>query len=102
MDQIFALAIQVIAGLIGGNVAGTAMKESSLGTVGNSVAGAIGGVGLGQVLQLILASDGADAANAAAGMNVGGLVTDVLGGGVGGAILSAIVGFIKGQSADAG
>jgi hypothetical protein len=34
--DIISLIIQVISGAIGGNVAGAAMKESSLGTLGNS------------------------------------------------------------------
>jgi hypothetical protein len=34
--NIISLIIQVISGAIGGNVAGAAMKESSLGTLGNS------------------------------------------------------------------
>jgi hypothetical protein len=37
------LIIQIVAGAIGGNVAGAASKDMSLGTVGNSIAGAIGG-----------------------------------------------------------
>ena len=35
------LLIQVIAGAIGGNVAGGASKELSLGTAGNAMAGAM-------------------------------------------------------------
>jgi hypothetical protein len=35
-----------ISGAVGGNVAGAAMKENSLGTAGNSIAGILGG-GLG-------------------------------------------------------
>ena len=42
------LIIQLISGAVGGNVAGAAMKEKSLGTVGNSIAGIVGGVGGGQ------------------------------------------------------
>ena len=40
------LIIQIIAGLVGGNAAGAGLKNLSLGTAGNSVAGAVGG-GLG-------------------------------------------------------
>jgi uncharacterized membrane protein YeaQ/YmgE (transglycosylase-associated protein family) len=44
--NIASLIIQLISGAVGGNVAGAAMKESSLGTLGNSIAGIVGG-GLG-------------------------------------------------------
>ena len=37
------LIIQLISGAIGGNVAGGVMKQHSLGTVGNSIAGILGG-----------------------------------------------------------
>jgi len=41
MSGVFTnLLIQVIAGAIGGNVAGGASKELSLGTAGNTIAGA--------------------------------------------------------------
>ena len=36
------LIIQLISGAVGGNVAGAAMKEKSLGTIGNSLAGIVG------------------------------------------------------------
>jgi uncharacterized membrane protein YeaQ/YmgE (transglycosylase-associated protein family) len=38
------LAIEIIFGAIGGYIAGTAMRDLSLGTVGNLIAGAIGGL----------------------------------------------------------
>src|SRR6266581_3332338 len=45
--DITSLRIEAVSGAIGGNVAGAAMKENSLGTVGNSIAGILGG-GLGR------------------------------------------------------
>jgi uncharacterized membrane protein YeaQ/YmgE (transglycosylase-associated protein family) len=50
------LIIQIIAGLVGGNGAGAALKNLSLGTAGNSVVGAVGG-GLGGVLMGMLGGD---------------------------------------------
>jgi uncharacterized membrane protein YeaQ/YmgE (transglycosylase-associated protein family) len=41
--NIISLIIEAISGAVGGNVAGAAMKENSLGTVGNSIAGILGG-----------------------------------------------------------
>ena len=40
---IIGLIIQLISGAVGGNVAGAAMKQYNLGTIGNSIAGLIGG-----------------------------------------------------------
>ena len=48
------LIIQLIAGAVGGNAAGAAMKNFDLGTVGNTVAGALGGAGGGTLLTALL------------------------------------------------
>jgi uncharacterized membrane protein YeaQ/YmgE (transglycosylase-associated protein family) len=45
MDLV-GLLISVISGAVGGNIAGAAMQDKSLGTLGNSIAGVLGG-GLG-------------------------------------------------------
>ncbi len=45
--DITSLLIEAVSGAVGGNVAGAAMKENSLGAVGNSIAGIVGG-GLGK------------------------------------------------------
>jgi uncharacterized membrane protein YeaQ/YmgE (transglycosylase-associated protein family) len=39
------LIIQLIAGAVGGNAAGGAIKNVDLGTLGNTIAGALGGAG---------------------------------------------------------
>ena len=44
--DIMSLLVEAISGGVGGNIAGAAMKDKSLGTVGNSIAGIVGG-GLG-------------------------------------------------------
>jgi len=38
-----ALIIQLIAGALGGNAVGNVAKDVNLGTLGNSIAGALGG-----------------------------------------------------------
>lgn len=48
--DIVGLVIQLIAAAIGGNAVGKISKGFSLGGTGNSIAGAIGGVVLGQIL----------------------------------------------------
>lgn len=101
METLLPLIIQVVAGLIGGNAAGAALKEKSLGTTGNSIAGGVGGLILGQILQAVMGGGTPDVAAATAGMDVGKIVTDLVGGGAGGAILTAIVGMLKNQASGA-
>ena len=93
--NIISLIIEIISGAIGGNVAGAAMKESSLGTLGNSIAGIVGGGLGGTILQSITG-------NVAAGggsLDLSTILSNVAGGGVGGAILMAVIGLIKNQMA---
>jgi uncharacterized membrane protein YeaQ/YmgE (transglycosylase-associated protein family) len=49
------LLVSLISGAVGGNVAGAAMKDKSLGTLGNSLAGIFGG-GIGSFLLQVLGS----------------------------------------------
>jgi len=99
MEGIIGIIIQIIAGAIGGNAAGAGVKKYSLGTAGNSIAGAVGGLILAQVLAALgIGAPGmatAEAAPAAGGLDVGALISQVVGGGAGGAILTLIVGAIK-------
>lgn len=95
METIINLVIQLIAGAVGGNIAGAA-KSMDLGKTGNTIAGAIGGVGGGQLLQMLIP---ALSAAAGGGFDFGALVGQVLGGGVGGAVLTGVVGLIKNQMA---
>jgi hypothetical protein len=88
--NIISLIIEAISGAIGGNVAGAAMKEKSLGTVGNSIAGILGGGLGGMILQSIMGS-----AATGGSLDLTTILSNVAGGGVGGAILMAVVGIIK-------
>ena len=85
------LIIQLISGAVGGNVAGSLMKNASLGPVLNSVVGILGG-GLGGQLLSMLGVGGAEAAGS---MDIASIITQVAGGGVGGGVLLAIVGLIN-------
>jgi uncharacterized membrane protein YeaQ/YmgE (transglycosylase-associated protein family) len=85
------LIIQLISGAIGGNVAGSLMKNADLGPVLNSVVGILGG-GLGGQLLAMLGVGGAEAAGS---LDIASVITQVAGGGVGGGVLLAIVGLIK-------
>ena len=80
--------INLISGLAGGNAAGSLLKKLSLGPIGNSIVGLIGGWLGGTGLSSIT--------NAASGsMDAGSIISSIAGGAGGGAILTAIVGFIK-------
>ncbi len=94
--DIMSLIIQLIVGAVGGNAAGKAMPDKSLGTLGNTIAGAIGGFGGGRILDILLGG-GAMATDAAAGgLDIGAIIQDVAGGGIGGAVLTIVVALIKG------
>src|ERR1700745_1333155 len=81
------LIIQLIAGAVGGNAAGAAIKNVDLGHIGNTLAGAGGGSLLTVFLPILQ--------GAAGGVDIGQLLGQAVGGGVAGAIVTAIVGVIK-------
>lgn len=96
------LLISVISGIAGGNIAGSAMKDSNnLGGLGNSIAGFFGGGIGGYILQALglLGASGVAAATGsapdAAHFDIGHLIGNIAGSGVGGAILTMIVSYIK-------
>lgn len=91
--DIVTLIIQLVAGAVGGNVAGAAIKQYNLGTLWNSVAGIVGGGIGGQILGAIVPSLGAAAASGS--LDIGSIIGQVVGGGVGGGVLMVIVGIIK-------
>lgn len=87
------LLVQLLSGAVGGNLAGGVMKKMSLGTLGNSIVGILGGGLGGQILGMLGMGGGAAAAS---GMDMTSILSSVAGGGVGGGVLLAIVGVIKG------
>ncbi len=89
MGNLLPLIIQLVSGAVGGNVAGGLMKQFSLGTLGNSIAGILGGGIGGQLLGLLGIATGSG------GMDIGSIVGSIASGGVGGGVLMAIVGVIK-------
>ena len=74
--------ISLLSGAVGGNLAGALLKKYSLGTLWNSVVGILGG-GLGAQLLGMLNID------------ISGIIGNIAGSGVGGAVLLVIVGVIK-------
>jgi hypothetical protein len=49
-----SLIVQLLGGVAGGNAAGKGLPSLDLGAVGNTIAGALGGVGGGQLLQALI------------------------------------------------
>ncbi len=88
------LLIQLISGAAGGNIAGALLKQFNLGTVGNSIAGILGGIGGGELLKMILGNSSQMAATGG-GLDLSSILSNVGGGGIGGAILMIVVGLIK-------
>ncbi len=76
------LIISLLSGALGGNLAGALLKKFSLGTLWNSVIGILGG-GLG--VQLLGMLD----------IDISGIIGNIAGSAVGGAVLLVIVGLIK-------
>ena len=91
------ILINLAAGALGGVGAGTASPTFDLGTIGNVVSGLVGGGVLGQVVSLLLPS--VMAAAQAGNLSVGGIISQAVAGGAGGAILTALVGAIKNKAA---
>jgi len=72
----------------------TALKQYDLGTVGNTIAGVIGGGVGAQIIGALLGGGGAEAA-ATGGLDIGSIIGQIASGGVGGGVLMIIVGLIK-------
>jgi uncharacterized membrane protein YeaQ/YmgE (transglycosylase-associated protein family) len=90
MEQILT---NVIAGALGGVAAGKASPNFDLGTVGNILAGLVGGGVLGQIVTLLLPS--VVAAAQPGNLSIAGIVSHAVAGGAGGAILTVVIGAIK-------
>lgn len=90
--NVVSLIIQLLAGAAGGNIAGRVLKERSLGTLGNSIAGIVGG-GIGSWLlhAVGLLSGGGETGLAT-------ILADVASGGAGGALLMIVIGLVRGAS----
>ncbi len=92
MEAYLPLIIQLVAGALGGNVAGKLLKNLSLGTLGNSISGILGGAVGGQLLGML--GLGVDSASGGA-LDLSSILGSVAGGGVGGGLIMAIIGLVK-------
>ena len=93
MEQIL---INLIAGALGGVATGKSSPAFDLGTVGSIISGLVGGGVLGQIATLALPS--VVAAVQSGNFSVSGVVSQLIAGGAGGAILTAIAGAIKNKA----
>lgn len=89
-----AIIAQLVGGVVGGTASGKVIKDSDLGSIGNLITGAIGGLGGGTLLSSIL-GQAATAATTTGSFDIGHIVTQLVGGGVGGVILQVVIGLIK-------
>ena len=94
IEMILPIVIQLIGGVLGGNAVGTLLQDINLGTLGNSVVGAIGGGILGQIISALLPTL-ARTMTIAGDVDLAAAAAQVVGGGVGGAVLVAIVGAVR-------
>ena len=90
------LLINLVAGAAGGGAAGKASPKFDLGMAGNLIAGAVGGGVLGQIVTL--AWPAVSASLASGNFSVGSVITNLISGGAGGAILTAIIGALKNKT----
>jgi hypothetical protein len=106
MEVIVPILVQLIAGGAGGNVIGQLAKSLNLGTAGNSIVGAVGGLAGTWLAGMVPGLDSlvgatAGAAGVAGGFDIGALAGQGVTGLVGGGILTAIAGLIKSSMAKA-
>lgn len=89
--DIAGLLTSLISGAIGGNLTGVGFKNLSLGTIGNTIAGLVGGVAGTYILQAVGLLNSLGLSE----MTIGSLIGDAGSGLVSGAIVTAIAGLIK-------
>ena len=75
---IIGLVIQLIAGGVGGNIAGAAMKQYDLGAVGNTIAGVVGGGVGAQIIGALLGGGAETAVAGAGGLDIGSIIGQIV------------------------
>jgi len=93
MDMV-SLVVQIISGVAGGNVAGGLSKQG-MGAVLNSIVGGVGGVVVGQILAALTGDQSLGQAGGDGSLDIPAIISSVIGGGAGGAVLTWVAGFIK-------
>jgi len=89
--NILPMILQLFSGVVGGNLIGAGFKSLSLGPIVNSIVGLLGGGLCGAFLH---STTGIGVTNNASDLQI--FLTSLLGGAAGGALLTALVGWLKG------
>jgi len=87
------MAVELISGAAGGNIAGNLLEKYNLGPLGNSVAGILGGGLGGELLGMFMG--GAAAPSGGPTIDITSILGHLGSGGIGGVVLMVIVGIIK-------
>jgi uncharacterized membrane protein YeaQ/YmgE (transglycosylase-associated protein family) len=90
MDFISVL-INLVSGGVGGNIAGAGLKDKSLGMIGNTIAGAIGGTAGAWIIKALGVLSSFGLTDMSMGSIIGAVGTSAVSGGV----ITAIVAMIK-------
>ena len=90
--DVVSLIVQLLSGAAGGNIAGSLLKNMSLGTLGNSLSGIVGGLLGGNILNSAL---GISKVAASSGLDIGTIISQIAGSGVGGGVLMVLVGLLR-------
>ena len=98
MENLLPLIIGLGSGAVGGNVAGKVMN-SNMGTLGRSITGIVGGTGLAALAPMIPGLAGLFGDPTSGAMGISGIIGSVASGGVGGGVLTAILGKVMGGKA---
>jgi hypothetical protein len=91
--NLMAVFIQLASGALGGNIAGALLGRFSLGGIGDTVVGILGGGLGGQILWLL--GIWARGVASAATLDLGAIFWSIAGGLFGGAILLLIIGAVR-------
>jgi hypothetical protein len=92
MEALIPIIIQAISGAAGGGIMGKIVKTAGAAMLPKLIAGALGGIGGGQLLGGALG--GMMGHDPAAGMDLGGILGTVVSGAAGGGVLSTIAGML--------
>lgn len=95
METIVPLVIQALSGAAGGGAVGAMMKSGGVNSLLRLVLGALGGVGGNAALGGIVA--GLLGAGSASGLDLMGILSQIISGGVGGAVLTGVAGLVMGK-----
>lgn len=94
METLLPLIIQAISGAAGGGIVGNLVKSAGMALLPKLIAGAVGGIGgnaaLGGIISSMLG------AASSSGLDITSIISQIISGGIGGGVLTAIAGVVMG------